>query len=390
MNLGFSDEDEAFRQEVRAFYEEVLPPDWFGAYDSREDENTFIQGIRKRLAEKQWLTMSWPREYGGLDAPISRQLIFAEESAYYRFNARDTGVGYLGPAIIYHGTEEQKQRFLPRIANADIEFHQGFSEPDNGSDLAGLRTRADRDGDFYVINGQKIWGGHLRSAEYSFLLARTEQDVPKHRGISLLIIPADTPGLRYEEFGNLAGGIQNVAYYDNCRVPVNECLIGEENRGWYIGQTVLNHERVVVEYAASGQRYLEEMVDFWKGGGRNAYSRGENGVMRRKLAQFAIEIEVCHLLQYRVGYLQSIGANPSYEASQMKIFGSEMTQRNAHMGSSLWGQYSQFNRKDAKYGKIGGRAEQSVREQPRFTLIGGTSEIQRNVIAARGLGLPRD
>ena len=232
MHFAFSADDQAFRQELRDFYEQELPADWYGGYDERDTMHEYIRSVRKKMAERQWLTMAWPKEYGGQDAPITRQLIFAEESAYYRFSARDQGVGFLGPAIWMHGTEEQKERFLGPISRADVAFHQGFSEPDAGSDLAGLRTQARRDGDDFVINGQKIWGGHLHLADYSFLLARTDPDAPKHKGISFFVIPADTPGIRYEEFGNLAGGMQNVVYYDNCRVNARDCLIGEENQGW--------------------------------------------------------------------------------------------------------------------------------------------------------------
>ena len=182
MHFAFSDEDQTFRREVRDFYEQELPADWYGGYDERDAMHEFIRSVRKKMADRQWLTMAWPKEYGGQDAPITRQLIFAEESAYYRFNARDQGVGFLGPAIWMHGTEEQKERFLGPISRADVAFHQGFSEPDAGSDLAGLRTQARRDGDDFVINGQKIWGGHLHLADYSFLLARTDPDAPKHKG----------------------------------------------------------------------------------------------------------------------------------------------------------------------------------------------------------------
>ena len=393
MQYSFSPEDEAFREEIRAFYRQELPSDWYGSYEERDNDKVrgFTKSVRKKMAEKRWLTMAWPKEYDGLDAPITRQLIFAEESAYHRFGARDSGVGFLGPAIIAHGTPEQKKRFLVPISNAEIEFHQGFSEPDAGSDLASLKTRADRDGDDYVINGQKIWGGHLDKADYSFLLARTDQDAPKHKGISLLVIPANTPGLKYEEFENLGGGHQMVVYYDNCRVPVSECLIGEENQGWYIGATVLNHERTVVEYAAGGKRFLEELVAFWRDGGRSHFSEAENRVMRHKLAQVAIEIELCRMFSYRIGWLQGRGHAPSYEASQVKVFGSEMTQRFAHVATQLLGLYSQINREDShpEYAPVNGRVEQGVRVQIGYTIMGGASEIQRNIIAGRGLGLPR-
>ncbi len=392
MEFVFSADDEAFRKEVKDFYNSELPRDWYGGYDEMDTHHEFIRTVRRKLAARGWLTMSWPKEYGGQDAPQSRQLIFAEESAYYRFHARDAGVGYLGPAIMRHGTEEQKRRLLGPISKAEIEFHQGFSEPNAGSDLAGLTTRAWRDGDDFVIEGQKVWGGHVNIAEYSFLLARTNPDVPKHKGISMFVIPAKTPGLKYEVFGNLAGGRQNLVYYDKCRAPARESLIGEQDQGWYIATTLLNHERTVVEHAASGRRFLEEIVQFWHEKGRQNRNDAPNQVVRHKLAQVAIEIEVCRTLAYRIGWLQSKGEQPTFEASEVKIFGSEMTQRFAHVVGTMLGLYAQVDRTTTQreYVFLSGRGEHLIRQQPMFSLIGGANEIQRNLIAGRGLGLPRN
>ena len=393
MRFAFTAEDEAFRQEVRGFYQKELPPGWYNAMEEEATGYPFVRSVRKKLAARGWLTMSWPREYGGQAAPVTRQLIFAEESARARFEvARDSGVGYLGPAIMHHGTEEQKQRFLGPISRAELDFHQGFSEPDAGSDLAGLKTRADRDGDYYVIKGQKVWGGHLRHATYSFLLARTDQNAPKHKGISLLVIPANTPGLKYEEFGNLGGGTQNLVYYDGCRVPISECLIGEENRGWYIATTVLNFERVVIEYAAAGQRYLEEVVEYWRSRGLHERNDGVTLALRHRLAEIAIEIEVCKMLAYRVGWVQMQGKIPTYESSTMKIFGSEMTQRFAHLATNVGGLFSEIARDgpESKYRPLRGRIENNVPMQIIYSIVGGANEIQRGLIASRGLGLPRE
>ncbi|MBI3743015.1 MAG: acyl-CoA dehydrogenase family protein [Chloroflexi bacterium] len=390
MDFVFSPQDEAFRAEVRDFYRKELPATWYGGYDERDTLIQFIKGVRKKLATKGWLTMAWPKEYGGSDAPVTQQLVFAEESAYWRFNARDAGIGYLGPAIMKHGTEEQKQRFLGPIARAEISFHQGFSEPNAGSDLAGLTTRAQRDGDFFTVNGQKIWGGHLDVYEYSFFLARTNPDVPKHKGISFFVIPSSTKGLKYEKFGNLAGGEQMIVYYDNCRVPARESLIGEENQGWYIATTVLNHERTVIEHAASGIRMLEELVALWKQQNRGRRLDGPNLAVKHKLAQAAIELEVCRMLAYRIGWLQQIGQSPTFEASQVKIFGSEMTQRFSHIAGNMLGLYAQMDRKgDRRHLFLDGRVEHLIRQQIMFSIVGGANEIQRNVIAGRGLGLPR-
>ena len=389
MDFSFSPEDEAFRAEVRAFLKEELPDPWYGGFYGGGDRQV-IQGLKQKAAAKGWLTMAWPKEYGGQEAPISRQLVFAEETAYHRAGLRDIGVGFLGPAIMHHGTEEQKQRFLGPMSRAEVTFHQGFSEPDAGSDLAGLTTRAERDGDEFVINGQKIWGGELDKAQYSFLLARTDAEAPKHKGISFFVIPADTPGIKYEKFGNLGGGDQMVVYYDNCRVSGRECLIGEENQGWYIATTVLNHERAYVEHAAASQRLLDELVEMWRSHRGHQANDPRNGITRHRLAETAIEIQVCRQMAYRIGWMQAAGLNPSSEASVIKIFGSELTQRFAHVAGEMVGLYAQVAKgSPERYVLADGRVEHGIRGQIMWSIAGGTNEIQRNVIATRGQGLPR-
>ena len=390
MKPVFSPEDEAFRQEVRDFYAAELPDDWFGGmYDESERSLQTNKRLKKMMADKGWLTMAWPQEYGGQDAPLTRQVVFAEESAYHRVSARDAGTGYLGIALMQHGTEEQKQRFLGPISRAEIDFHQGFSEPNAGSDLTGLTTRAVRDGDDYIITGQKIWGGHVEQSAYSFLLARTDPEAPKQKGISLFIIPTTTPGLRADSFENMGGGFQQVVYYDDCRVNANECLIGEENQGWYIAATALNHERAFVEHAANGRRLLLEVIELWRAQGRHERQDHQTQLLRQKLAQIAVEVEVCRVLNYRFIWLYGAGKDPSYQASQVKVFGSEMTQRFMHVAGEVLGLYAQVQRANGDIAPLQGRIEQQIRYQPGYTLMGGTSEVQRNLIATRGLGLPR-
>lgn len=392
MKFGFSPADEFFRDELRGFFETELPEDWYGSYEKRDDVMETIQSVRRKMARNGWLTMAWPKQYGGQEAAITREMVFSDECSYWEFPARESGIGYLGPALILHGTDEQKRRFLGPISRAEIEFHQGFSEPDFGSDLTGLRTSAVRDGDDYLVNGQKIWGGHIRSADYTFLLVRTDLEAPKHRGISLIVIPTDTPGIRFEEFENMSGGMQNIVYYDNVRVPIRDALIGEENRGWYIGATVLNHERAFLNYAAIGQRLFDDLVNLWRERGSHVKKNSPALALRYKLSSMAIEFEVCRNLAYRVGWMQGQGQDPSYEASIVKIFGSEMVQRFSHVAYETLGLFSQLTRlnQNPRYHFLSGRVEHMIQYQLSFTLMGGTSEIQRDVIAGRGLGLPRN
>ena len=393
MRYAFTPEDEAFRQEVRDFYKKELPVDWGQRGGQRQDgaSRDLTKKVKKLLAERGWLCMAWPKEHGGLGAPISRQMIFAEESSLRRFPARDQGVSFLGPAIMSHGTPEQKERFLGPIARAEVSFHQGFSEADAGSDLASLTTRADHDGDFYVINGSKMWGGEIDTVDYSFLLVRTDQEAPKHRGISFLVIPAKTPGIKWEKLENLGGGTQNIVYYDNCRVPVQESLVGEENRGWYMATTALNLERTMVEHAVNGGLMVNDLFEHLRETGQLDGQSGARAVLRHKLAEMAVEIEVCRMLSYRIGWLQAEGLDLSYQASVIKIFGSEMTQRLSQVGMEVLGLYSQIDGKNRskKHVLLQGRVDHNFRQAPGYTLMGGTSEIQRGLIASRGLGLPR-
>ena len=386
MRFEFSPEDEAFRAELAAFYDNAFPADWGQdpVAQERPETRETVRRVRRELGERRWLCMAWPEGYGGMDAPISRQMVFSEETARRRFYARDQGATFLGPAILGKGTDEQKERFLLPIARAEISFHQGFSEPNAGSDLTGLQTRADRDGDWYVINGQKIWGGDIDTADYSFLLARTNPNAPKHRGISFFVIPAKTPGIRFEKIENLGGHVQNIVYYDDVRVPVQESLIGAENEGWYVATAALNLERTMIEHAANAKLMLGDLVALLREYG------SASPVTRHKLASVAIEAEVARMLSFRIGWLQSREEDISYAASQIKVFGSEMSQRHARLGAEAIGLYAQVAAPAAaRHLRAGGRVELALRQTIGHTLAGGSSEIQRNIIAGRGLGLPR-
>ena len=392
MRFEFSPADEAFRAELSSFYDGVFPDGWGEDPDWRDrpEAKELVRRVRRELGERRWLCMAWPERYGGMDAPISRQMVFSEETARRRFYARDQGATFLGPAILEKGTEEQKDRFLLPIARAEVTFHQGFSEPNAGSDLTGLQTRAERDGDWYVINGQKIWGGEIDTADYSFLLARSDPNAPKHQGISFFVIPAKTPGIRFDKFENLGGHVQNIVYYDDVRVPARESLIGEENQGWYVATAALNLERTMIEHAANGKLMLEDIVALMRHGRLGALSASALALTRHKLARIAIESEVARMLSFRIGWLQSQGEDISYAASQIKVFGSEMAQRHAHLGAEVLGLHAQVPAAAAaRHLSAGGRVEQALRLTIGHTLAGGTSEIQRNIIATRGLGLPR-
>ena len=278
MDYRFRPEEEAFRTEVRTFLTSELPPDWdYDPFELFDEVWEFAKGFTKKLAQKGWIAPAWPKQYGGEDLPFMKQVVLSEELAYYRApNTGYIGVTYAGPTMIVYGTEEQKKEFIPGILSGDIIWCQGYSEPNAGSDLASLETRAVRDGDDYVINGTKIWSSNAHKANWCFLLARTDMDAPKHKGISYFVTPMDAPGISTRPLVNMADEhVFNEIVFDNVRIPA-KYRVGEENRGWYIGMTTLDFERSNISSAAQYRRTLETLTEYVKehGNGANGSRQG--------------------------------------------------------------------------------------------------------------------
>ncbi len=391
MELRFGEKEEKLRQDVRTFLKANLPNPEGGeaTLGSRTDED--FEAAKKfngELAKKGWIAPAWPKEYGGLGASIYEQMVFNEEFGY--FGAPDTGtrgfgVGMIGPTLIIHGNEEQKKRYLPRITSGEDIWCQGYSEPGAGSDLASLTTRAVRDGDEYVINGQKIWtsGGHR--ANQMFCLVRTDQDAPKHRGISFLLIDdiKNVPGLTLRPLINMANRHHfNEVFFEDVRVPARN-LIGEENRGWYVGMTLLDFERSGIGTTASQKHTLEKLAQNLKEGDPERRKK-----YRTKLADFVIANGVGRFLGYRIGSMQAAGRVPNYEASVVKIYQSELGQRLYNFGISMLGLAGQMLPEETRAPLDGSMSESYMMAVP-SSIYSGSNEIQRNIIATRGLGLPR-
>ena len=389
MDFRFSDEDRAFRSEVASFTEGDLPWDWRNrSVDPEEPEDAVIvREFKKKLAAKGWLTMAWPTEYGGQAAPHIRQLVFSEEMAYRGVPAGDAGVRMVGPILMLYGTEEQKRWFLPRIARADISWAQGYTEPDAGSDLASLQTRAVEDGDDFVVTGSKIWNGAHAGDDWMFMLVRSDPDAPKHRGISFLLTEMDVPGITIEKIPMMWDAYRSLVTFENVRVPKRN-LLGELNRGWYVGAALLDFERSGVDQPARARRVLEDLVRFCQESNGNGRPLSEDRVIRHRLASMAVEIESCRMMCYNVAWMQSQGLVPNKEASITKAFGSEMMQRLYRLGVQILGMYGQLG-PGSKWAPMQGRIENLYMRSAGGTVAAGTSEIQRNVIATRGLGLPR-
>jgi alkylation response protein AidB-like acyl-CoA dehydrogenase len=295
----------------------------------------------------------------------------------------------IGPILIMYGTDDQKKEHLSSITSGEAVWCQGYSEPGSGSDLASLQTRAVRDGDDFVINGQKIWtsGGHR--ANWMFMLARTDPDAPKHRGISMFLLDMKTPGVSVRPLVNMANVHHfNEVFFDNVRVPAKN-LVGEENRGWYIGATLLDFERSNIASSINLRHTVNDLIAFAK----EAQEKGSptarlTETVKAELADRAIEADVCKLISYRIITMQKRGQVPNYEASMNKMFRSETSQRTARTGTKLIGMYSHLYRGEELAPLQGRLAYQYLATVP-ATIAAGTSEIQRNIIATRGLGLPR-
>ena len=390
MRYTYEPDVESFREEVRQFIKDNLPPEeerlqrgYEGGFKTNQEEYDYTMGFQKKLSEKDWLAMAWPKEYGGGGASHMRQLVYNEEMAYNGAPSMNMGIAWVGPSLMLYGTEEQKAKFIPRITGADDWWCTLYSEPGAGSDLAALQTRAVRDGDEYVVNGQKIWtsGGHL--ADWGWLAARTDPDAPKHKGITMFMVDMKSPGVTVRPLINIADrhGFNEV-FFEDVRIPANQ-VVGEVNRGWYHMAVALDFERSGIQAYAGGRKSVERLTNLAK---NNPELIERRPSVKYELADRAVEVSVGTILAYRVATMQAKGLVPNYEASTSKLFGSEMGQRISLTGMHLLGTLGQL--RDGTKHQVIDQATTYL-SSVSGTIAAGTSEIQRGIIATRGLGLPR-
>ena len=407
MDWADTAEQANFRREVRNFISDRLPERYqesTGAANEAEELTAGWQADRKSdektrrdtaiewanaLAEKGWVAPHWPEQYGGAGLSVIEQFIYNQEMAEADAPAvGGMGVSLLGPTLIVHGDEEQKKEHLTKILSGEVAWAQGYSEPGAGSDLAGLQTRATRDGDDFVINGQKIWTSGAQFADWLFALVRTDPDAPKHRGISFVMMDMKTPGLTIRPLTDMGWNEPfNETFFEDVRIPARN-LVGEENRGWYIGMTLLDFERSGIGGAISYRRTLAELIELLNSEEGERVARSDwKTATRLEIADRAMEIEVLFNFAFRIVSMQSAGQIPNYEASMNKLFGSEIHQRVARTGMKSFGLYG--NLWDRREGPMSAYFTRDYISSVPHTIFSGTSEIQRNVIATRGLGLPR-
>lgn len=385
MDFAFTAEEEAFRADLRAFLNEELPDWWRGMFVEDDRAMPLTREICRKLAARGWLTMAWPREYGGAEASPWKQAVLREEMWAHDEprGPQYMNLNFIGPLIMRFGTDAQKQRFLPPMARGDVVWTQGFSEPGAGSDLASLSTRAHWDGGQFVVNGSKIWSSYADApADWCLLLARSNPDVPKREGISVLLADMRTAGITVRPIGTMAGPHEfNEIFLDDVVVP-GDCLLGERDRGWHVVTTGLSLERAgVARYARAG-RVIELLVEHVR-----STSQADDPDVRRKLADLRVRYEAGRLLNYRVISEQAQGRTATVEASIARLHNTQLEQLVGHVGLEVLGAVGQLTAADARAPLHGLVHRQWVRNIP-TTIAAGTLEVQKNIVARRGLGLP--
>ncbi len=385
-------EEAAFRTEVKSFIQNEFRPRRERMREEARSAQPFDRPPTQRewekeLANRGWVAPAWPQQYGGAGLSVMQQFIFNEEMAEARApRPGGIAIGMAGPTIITIGTDEQQQEHLPPILSGDAIWCQGYSEPGSGSDLASLQTRAVKDGDDFVVNGQKIWTSGAHRSDWMILLARTDPDAPKHKGITYFVLDMHSPGVSTRPLVNMAGTHEfNEVFFEDVRIPQRNVL-GEVNRGWYGAVTTLDFERSSIGSAVGMQQSVEDVIRYAKenrGSGLSSVDRRETKIA---LTDRYIETQTARMISYRIVSMQNQGLIPNHEASMAKLFAMELNQRITATAVKVLGLHGQLQGKNAP--RRGRHAYGFIRSIAN-TIEGGTSEIQRNIIATRGLGLPR-
>ena len=391
MEFGFSPEEELFRQEVREFIRKEFPSElrWkFGIAHSpwvqshEGDEWEFVKTMRRKFGAKGYLSVSWPEKYGGKNSLILRTIV-DEEMMYHNCPGIDhIGVTFFAPTLIKFGNEDQKQKYLPGIAKGETFWCELLSEPDSGSDLASLKTQAVEDGDYYIINGQKTWTTGAHHTQMGFILARTDPTLPKHKGLSYFIIDMSTPGITVRPLIDMAGEHEfNEVFFDNVRVP-KENMVWGKNKGWQVTLMTLDFERFSHGIYPSIFGYLTSLVQYIKQSGDKVHP-----ALRHQLAQLFTECNMAKMIHYRAMWMLSQGKPCTYEVAIDKMYSGELSQRASDFGMQVLGQYGLLNQ-NSKCVRLNGWPSRYYLNAASITIAAGTSEIDRNVVAIQGLGLP--
>jgi 3-oxocholest-4-en-26-oyl-CoA dehydrogenase alpha subunit len=390
MYLAETTEQQALRKELRAYFADLLTPELRTELGRAGEGSPVFRQVIRRLGADGWLGLAWPTEYGGQGRPATEQFIMFDEIQRAHAPFPFVTVNTVGPAIMAHGSEEQKQRYLPGILAGEINFAIGYTEPEAGTDLASLRTSAVRDGDEWVINGNKVYTSGANQADYVWLACRTDPDAPKHKGISIVIVPTDVPGFEWTPIVTVGDVTTTATYYSDVRVPLAN-VVGEINAGWRLITMQLNHERVGLA-ALSGltERLLDDLVEWCR-----ATPAGADGArmidvpwVQQDLARCRALLDAIRLMTWRLVNAVADNTLGPAEASSVKVFGTEQSVEVYRIMQGILGPVSHL-REGSPGAVLHGEVERASRAAQINTFGGGVNEIQRELVATAGLGLAR-
>ncbi|MCH6561254.1 MAG: acyl-CoA dehydrogenase family protein [Myxococcales bacterium] len=390
MDLDFSPEQLALRKEIRNYYRDLLTPELRQALDQEREQmgGPVYRHIVGRMGAAGWLGIGWPKEYGGQGRTAIEQFIFWDETYRARAPLNIIPVNTIGPTLMLYGTEQQKADMLPKILRGELFFGIGYTEPSAGTDLASLKTRAVRDGDEYVINGQKVFTTHAHDADYIWLAVRTDPEAPKHKGLSIILVPTDAAGFSVTPIFTLGGERTNATYYENVRVPVSN-RIGLENEGWSLITSQLNHERITLATPGLADRLLDEV---WEWAAKTPAPDGGRMLdvpwVQLNLARVYARLDALKLLNWRSAWLITAGTPSMAEASAVKVMGTEFFVECYRLLLEIVDAAGLVKARQPG-ALFGGLLEQAYRAATTLTFGGGVNEVQRDIIAVAGLGLPR-
>jgi alkylation response protein AidB-like acyl-CoA dehydrogenase len=389
MRIALTPEQERLKAELKEYFDALVTPEiraGLAASTGEFGDTGVYKDVIRRIGHDGWLGLGWPEEYGGQARGGVDQLIFSDAAAVAGVPIPYLTLNTVGPTIMRFGTQEQKEQLLPKIVKGELHFSIGYSEPGSGTDLASLRTRARREGDEWVINGQKMWTSLIQYADWIWLACRTDPDLPRHKGLSMILIPADAPGFSYTPVHTVAGVSTSATYYEDVRVPVGN-LVGELNGGWPLMTNQLNHERVALTSAAPLQHSLR-LVRAWA---QQTKTPSGTRVIDQEWVQVLLgrahaRAEVLALMNWKIASSSGEDLSPA-DASATKVYGSELATEVYRALMEVVGPGSLL-RADSPGAELRGRLERYYRSSLVMTFGGGTNEIQRDIIGMVGLGLP--
>ncbi len=390
MRFEFTEDQIAWRDKIRDFLRQNVTP---AIQQEKRNSDPITNGplakaFLEKVKKKGWIGIGWPKEYGGMGETMVKQFIFLEEFRTAKAPAIGMTLTSLAPTIMSVGSDEMKKEWIPKIVDGEIELALGYSEPDAGSDLANLKTEAVIDGDEFVINGQKTWNSEGHVATHEFLACRTDPDVPKHKGISIILVPIDYPGVKVLPIHTWGDVRTNEVFFDNVRVPRSN-LVGNLNEGWTYAMMALNLERFDIGSIADVRRLLIEVVDFLKSTTVDGEVLSKNTIVRQRVAELYSELEICKWFAYAAAAMIDEKKFPMKEMLMGKVMGSELKAKVGDIGTQVMGLYGQL-RQHSKWVPVNGDVERLFRVAPLFRFGGGTNEIMRDIIAQKSLKLPRE